>query len=89
MTGPQKLTVEFDEIWIAENDAFLTESEKRQYKDQLDILKLYWKEGKVQACTVEKLYNVNPVTGANLSTPAYKITDINDRVYCLKKLREN
>lgn len=89
LNGPENLTVSFDEIWEAENDENLTESEKRQYKGQLDILKLYWKEGKVQASTVEKFYTENPLTGANLSTPAHKITDIHDRVFILKKLREN
>ena len=89
LSGPQKLTVEYDEIWIAENNENLTESEKRKYKGQLDILKLYWKEGKVQASTVEKFYLGNPLTEEKLSPPAHKITDIQDRSFILKKLREN
>ena len=89
LSGPQELTVEYDEIWIAENDENLTELEKRKYKGQLDILKLYWKEGKVQASAVEKFFHANPLTGANFSTHAHKITDINDREHILKKLRGN
>ena len=89
LSGPQKLTVEYDEIWIADNDENLTESEKRKYKGQLDILKLYWKEGKVQASTVEKFYLGNPLTEEKLSPPAHKITDIQDRSFILKKLQEN
>jgi len=89
LVGPQRLIVEYDEIWIAEVDEFLTESEKRKWKGQLDILKLYWKEGKVQASTVEKFYFGNPLTHKKLSHPAHKITDIHDRSFILKKLQEN
>ena len=89
LSGPQELTVEYDEIWIAENDENLTESEKRKYKGQLDILKLYWKEGKVQASIVEKFYLGNPLIEEKLSPPVHKITDIQDRSFILKKLQEN
>lgn len=89
LSGPQKLTVEYDEIWIAENNENLIESEKKKYKVQLDILKLYWKEGKIQASTVEKFYLGNPLTKEKLSPPAHKITDIQDRSFILKKLQEN
>ena len=89
LVGPQRLIVEYDEIWIAEVDEFLTESEKRKWKGQLDILKLYWKEGKVQASTVEKFYFGNPLTHKKLSHPAHKITDIHDRSFILKKLQGN
>lgn len=89
LSGPQKLTVEYDEIWVAECDEFFTESEKRKYKGEFDIVKLYWKEGKVQASTVEKFYLGNPLTKEKLSPPAYKLTDIADRSFILKKLQEN
>ncbi len=89
LSGPQELAVSFDEIWIAEHDENLKESEKKQYKGQLDILKLYWEKGKVQASTVEKFYYGDPTTGTNLSIPGHKITNLLDRVHILKKLSEN
>ena len=89
LVGPSQLTVAYDEIWLTKNDDYLTESEKRQYKGQLDIIKLYWHRGQIQACTVEKLYSGNPATKVKLPYPAYKLTVINDRAYCIKKLSEN
>jgi len=86
LSGPQSLNISFDEIWTAENDEDLTESEKKEYKGQLDILKLYWKDGKIQASTVEKSYTGNPVTGDAISPPAHKITSLHDRSSILKEL---
>jgi len=82
----QKLIVDFDEIWIAENDEYLTKSEKTKYKGQLDIMKLYWKGGKVQAYTLEIFYKANPLTETNLSHPSHKLTNIINRKDILKKL---
>lgn len=85
----QHLNTDYDEIWTWEDDEGLSKKEKKKYKGQLKLYKLYWKNGKVQASTLEELkYNTNPVTGANLSTSSYKITMIFDRDYILKKLRE-
>ena len=89
LDGSQRLVVEYDEIWIAEDDEYLTKSQRRKWKDQLDIVKLYWKEGKVQASTVEKFYLGNPLTKEKLLPPAHKLTGLYDRSYILKKLQEN
>src|SRR5665647_238651 len=84
------LKIDYDEIWVWENDEGLSKEEKKKYKGQLDIYKLYWKYGKVQASTAEKLqYNVDPATGANLSTSSHKIIDIFDRDYILNKLKKD
>jgi hypothetical protein len=88
LNGPETLSVEYDEIWIAENNEGLTESEKKKYKNQLDILKMYWKNEKVQACTIEKFYLGNPLTEAPLSPPAHKITDIYDRSRIIQQLQD-
>ncbi len=89
LSGSEKLSVSFDEIWISENNENLTETEKKKYKGQFDIIKLYWKEGKIQASTIEKFYIGNPLTGAKLSIPTHKITDIFDRKYILKTLSKS
>lgn len=84
----QKLTVVFDEIWIAVNNENLTESEKRKYDGKLDILRLYWKEGQVQAASLEKYYEGNPVSGAKLDPPSHRLTNIYDRSYILEKIKQ-
>jgi hypothetical protein len=89
LDNAQNLVVEYDEIWIWEYEEFLTESEKQESKGQLDIYKLYWRDNKVQAATVERYYIANPVTGEKLQRPSHKIVHIYDRTHILQKIREN
>lgn len=86
MHGQTKMTVLYDEVWIWEDDSSFTESEKEQYKGQLDIYKIYWLKGKVQAHIVGKLYENNPVTGTRISPPTHKIWQISDRKQIFNKL---
>lgn len=88
LKGVMKLPIEYDEIWTWENDEGLTPAEKKRFKGQNDIYKLYWKQNKVQACTIEKYYVGDPFTGQKLSKPSHKIWNIYDRDYILKKLSE-
>jgi hypothetical protein len=84
--GVEKLNVEYDEIWIFENTEGLTPSEKTIYKGRNDLTKLYWKNNKVQACSVEKWFISNPSTGENLSNPSNKIWNLIPRDSILKEL---
>lgn len=88
LEGIEKLEVDYDEIWTWINDEGLTTAEKKKFKGQNDISKIYWKQNKVQACTIEKYYVGNPFTGQKFSKPSHKIWNIYDRDYILKKLSE-
>lgn len=89
LDGVEKLNIEYDEIWIYENDEGLTPAEKRKFKSKNDIHKLYWKQNKVQACAIEKYYVGDPFTGQKLSRPTHKIWNIYNRDFILKKLAGN
>jgi len=70
LDGVTQLDIEYDEIWTSDNDGGLGKN---------DIYKLYWKENKVQACTIEKYYDSDPLTGEKLSEPSHKIWNIYSR----------
>jgi len=88
LKGVMKLSVEYDEIWKWENEEGLSPNERKKFKGQNDIYKLYWKENKVQAGTVEKRYVNNPFTGKKLPKPSHKIWQIYDRNYILNELKK-
>src|SRR3989339_56685 len=72
-----KLNIDYDEIWVwIRNDVF-TPSEKKQFKGKFDVHKIYWKNSKVQAFTLEKYYVFNPVSNKKIG--AHKITQVWDR----------
>ncbi|MBI2411627.1 MAG: hypothetical protein HYV24_00245 [Deltaproteobacteria bacterium] len=73
-----ELNIMYDEIWEKEVDYLLTSEEKRRYRGKLDRAKLYWKNGEVQAFTIEGLYDRNPVTGARISSE-FRIKSINNK----------
>jgi hypothetical protein len=60
--GVMKLSVDFDEIWIREKTEYLTAAEIKKWKGTLDIFKLYWKNGKIQAFTIESYFTVDPIS---------------------------
>ena len=70
LAGVVNMQVEYDEIW-------------KIWKNQLDRTVLYWKDNKIQACTLEKSYLGDPSTGKKLSAPSYKVVNIYDRAYVL------
>lgn len=70
-----ELKIAYDEIWERDVDDLLTREEKRRYRGQLERARVYWKNGEVQAFTIEGPYDTNPVTGARI-TPEYRITKI-------------
>lgn len=77
LDGEMELKVEYDEIWEHEYDDLFTEQEKIKYKGQFDIARLYWKDNRVQAYTVQKHYEANPITGVPVNK--HVITCIHDR----------
>lgn len=71
-SGSKKLSVTYDQVWIIVDPI-----------DE-DTTTLYWKDSKVQACTIEKIYEGNPYTKEGLPQPMHKTTNIYDRDYILK-----
>jgi hypothetical protein len=86
LDGVENLNIDYDEIWIWENDEGLSPSEKRKFKGKNDIYKLYWKQNTIQACTIEKYYVGDPFTGQKLSKPSHKMWNIYNRDFILRKL---
>lgn len=76
LDGVEKLQVEYDEIW------------KVKTKGTSDKLSLYWRENKIQASTLEKIYLGDPSTGKKLAAPSHKLVNIYNRAYILNKLSE-
>jgi hypothetical protein len=86
LDGVERLDIEYDEIWIRECDEAFTPSERKKLRGQFDIIKMYWKQDKVQAATLEKLYVADPFTDEKLQKRSHKIVNIYDRNFILKKL---
>ncbi len=80
-----KLDIEYDEIWIYVADEGFSSEEKKKFKNQFDIHKLYWKKDKVQALTLEKYYISDPITNKRVGN--HKITQVWDRDSIFKELR--
>lgn len=85
--GIDKLSVTYDEIWIKVNNDDFPQNMRIRLKGQFDINKLYWKNNKVQASTLEKYYLSNPVTGANLTPAAHKVVIIYGREDILNRIK--
>lgn len=79
LEGPGVLEVNFDEIWESERDLdpTLVAAPERQGKPFL--VKLYWRQGQVQAFTVEKYFKSDPLTWEKLDRPGYRIIALLDR----------
>ena len=86
LAGVETMQVEYDEIWKSEDDGMFTPAERKKWKGQLDRNTLYWKNNRIQACTLEKFYSEDPSTGEKLATPSYKVVNIYDRAYILDEL---
>lgn len=85
--GIDKITIDYDEIWIKENDEGFPPIMKKRLRGQFDINKLYWKQGHVQASTLEKYFLGNPVDGTNLNPPAHKVVVIYGRDAIINKIK--
>lgn len=84
--GVMSLNVDYDEIWVGQRTEYLTASEIKKSKGKLDLFKLYWLKGKVQAFTAESFFEGDPTTGSRISKPEHKIRLIYNREYILKEL---
>jgi hypothetical protein len=86
----QPLDVECDEVWTCEADKTLTPAERKRWKGQVDIMRLYWKGNMAQAVTVESYCITDPLTGLSLPDPGYRLMMIHNRATILEDIaREN
>lgn len=83
----RKLTINYDEIWETKYTELLTKEEIKKYWNDLDILRLYWKDGKIQAAVVLKKYILNPITNEKFSKAEYRITYLHSRDEILEKAK--
>ena len=83
----RKLTINCDEIWETKYTELLTKEEIKKYWNDLDILRLYWKDGKIQAAVVLKKYISNPITNEQFSKAEYRITYLHSRDEILEKAK--
>jgi len=79
LQGPAALEVAYDEIWVAERDYNPLLVVRREYRGKPFLVKLYWLEHKVQALTVEKYCQTDPLTWEKLDKPGYRIIALVDR----------
>jgi hypothetical protein len=79
LSGPGGLEVSYDEIWEGERDYDPTLVVKREHHGKPFLVKLYWLQGEVQAFTVEKYCQTDPLTWEKLDKPGYKIIALVDR----------
>jgi len=81
--------IDYDEIWITEYVLGLSKQQILDAKGTLTLIKLYWKDDKVQAYTVEAIYSHDPLTNKKLPKATYKIDYLVDRPYILKNVKLN
>ena len=79
LQGPGALEVSYDEIWVSERDYNPLLVVRREYRGKPFLVKLYWLENKVQALTVEKYCQTDPLTWEKLDKPGYRIIALLDR----------
>ena len=86
LEGERRIHVTYDEVWIVRNTAVWSDSEIKRNWNDLDIVKFYWLNGKIQACEIDKVYEGNPYTGEKLSKPEHKIYKLFTRNQVLNDL---
>lgn len=79
LPGPAPLEVSYDEIWVQERDFNPILVVKRENRGKPFIVKLYWLKDRVQAFTVEKYCQTDPLTWEKLEQPGYKIIAVVSR----------
>ena len=80
------LEVKFDEVWVSEQVDYLKLGKKKGSRNVPDLVKLYWRDGKVQALTVERSFKLDPITWQIFPKPEYKLVAIFPRDYLLQEL---
>ena len=77
-TGNQRdLSVNYNEVWRIVDKDRLTAQEVERFKGQLNIIKLYWRDNKIQALAVERYF---------VDEKKHFVTDIFDREKILKTI---
>jgi hypothetical protein len=79
LQGPGALEVAYDEIWEKETDYNPTLVVPRERRGEPFRVKLYWLKDQVQAYTVEKYCQTDPLTWEKLDKPGYRIIALVDR----------
>jgi hypothetical protein len=79
-----KNNIDYNEIWIWERNDLFTPAERKKFRGQFDIHKLYWKDNKVQGFTLEKYYISNPINNKKIGK--HKITQVWDRDMILREI---
>jgi len=80
----KRISIEYDEIWERKRTDYLTNDEIKKYEKDLDIILVYFKNNRIQACVVKKKFVANPLTNQNFSAPEYKITSLETREEVMK-----
>lgn len=86
LQGPGALEVTYDGIWEVERDLDPTLVVARERQGKPFRVRLYWRQGQVQAFTVEKYFKSDPLTWENLEHPGYRIIALLDRKALLPML---
>jgi hypothetical protein len=73
------LAIEYDEVWERKHTKYLSSQDVKKHWNDLDITRLYWLEGTVQAAVVLKKYGSNPISHEKFARPEYKIIDLLSR----------
>lgn len=81
-----QLAVSYDEIWVLEQEDYLRLGKKRGASRAPDLVKLYWKEDRVQALTVERPFKLDPLTFQAYLQPEYRLMAIFPRDHLLPEL---
>jgi hypothetical protein len=79
LDGVLEVRIKYNEIW-----------KKKQSDPEIEdnITKIYWLNDQVQAISYENRFISNPLTGKKFVPPAYKITQLYDRISIFKTLEK-
>lgn len=88
LQGPGESEVAYDEIWEVERDLDPTLVVARERQGKPFRVKLYWRQGQLQAFTVEKYFKGDPLTWEKLDKSGYRIIALLDRKILLPRLEK-
>ncbi len=77
--GQEALEVAYDEVWVAQGQGYQAFGQKQVHNGQPDRASLYWRDGLLQAYTLERYYTGDPLSYERLDQPGYRVVLILDR----------
>jgi hypothetical protein len=80
LDGVLQVSIKYNEIWKAKKEG------DPEIEDH--ITTIYWLNDQVQAISYENRFIGNPLTGEKMVSPAYKITQLYDRISVFKTLEK-